>query len=288
MIKCSWTGRVLGRGTFGTVLEMKSGEKLYAGKAYNEIPRSKKEFIVRLFGELAILKQVDHPNIVQSVGITFDATHSPIILMECMHITLQEYVLDIKQTVSLAKKLKLLHDVANGLLFLHTHNPTIIHRDLTATNVLLDSTLSVAKISDFGNARLLDLTSGHTPLSSEPGTLQYMPPEVFHEAGLSYDTSLDVFSFGHLILFTVIQKIITHLPGPTYADDHGIHGRSELDRRECYVTEGHQTMGRTHPLIILMERCLHNIRNRRPSTNNLVDTLSHVVSYNNPIDSPQL
>ena len=209
---------------------MRSGDNFYAGKMYNDIPRSKCQFITKLYGELLILKKIDHPNIVQSVGITFDADRSPIVLMECMKITLQEYLLNEHPTAPLVKKAKLLHDVAKGLQFLHSHTPTIIHRDLTANNVLLDASFSVAKISDFGNARLLELTSGCTPLSSQPGTLHYMPPEAFD--GEDYDSSLDVFSFGHLMLFTILQEIPGRLLGATYVDHSGTQGRSEIERRK--------------------------------------------------------
>lgn len=275
MIDCCWTGGVLGRGSFGTVLEMRSGDKFYAGKMYNDIPRSKRQFITKLYGELLILKKIDHPNIVQSVGITFDADRSPIVLMECMKITLQEYLLNEHPTAPLVKKAKLLHDVAKGLQFLHSHTPTIIHRDLTANNVLLDASFSVAKISDFGNARLLELTSGCTPLSSQPGTLHYMPPEAFD--GEDYDSSLDVFSFGHLMLFTILQEIPGRLLGATYVDHSGTQGRSEIERRNRYVVKAQQQLGSNHVMIVLMERCLHNLPTRRPSAQVMEDTLSHVV-----------
>lgn len=276
MVKCQWTGGVLGQGSFGTVLEMRSGDQLYAGKKYTEIPRSKRPFILKLYGELLILTKINHSNIVKSVGITFGTDCSPIVLMECMKITLQKYLLDKHPNAPVVKKAKLLHDVANGLKFLHNHSPTIIHRDLTATNVLLDETFSVAKISDFGNARLLDLTSGRTPLTSQPGTLHYMPPEVFE--GEDYDTSLDIFSFGHLMLFTINQEIPGHLLGATYADLSGIRGRSEIERRTTYIVKAHKQLGSRHAFIVLMERCLHNVPGKRPSAEVLVDTLSHVVS----------
>ena len=278
MIDCHWTGKVLGRGSFGTVLEMRSGEKFYAGKKYHDIPRSKRQFIIKLYGELLILRTINHPNIVQSVGITFDvADHSPIVLMECMKITFQEYILNKHPSATLDRKAKLLCDIANGLQFLHSHTPTIIHRDLTTNNVLLDASFSVAKISDFGNARLLDLTSaGCTPLSSQPGTLNYMPPEVFDAE--DYDSSLDVFSFGHLMLFTIIQEIPGRLLGATYVDHNGTQGRSEIERRNRYVVKSHQQLGRNHVLILLMERCLDNLPKRRPSAEVLVKTLSHVAT----------
>ena len=280
MTDCYWTGRILGKGSFGTVLEMKSTSsgELYAGKQYHDIPRSRQHFIDRLCGELLILKNINHPNIVQTVGITFDADQSPIVLMECMRTTLQAHILDkqVFPTLSVAYKAKLLRGVASGLDYLHQCRPIIIHRDLTATNVLLDSSLEVAKLSDFGNARMLDLTFTSTPISSQSGTQPYMPPEVMEDA--CPDGSFDVFSFGHLMLLTITGEIPALL-GATYVDERGsLQGRSELDRRSKYVIKCQRQLGENHILNRLMIGCLHNLPQKRPPANDLVKTLEYVVS----------
>jgi hypothetical protein len=108
-----------------------------------------------------------------------------------------------------------------------------------------------------------------------------MPPEVM-EAG-DYNSSLDVFSFGHLMLFTIIGEVPGSLLGPTYSDLDGIRGRSEIDRRRKYVVKSQKQLGQTHPLNILMEGCLRNVPSKRPSTEVLVQTLCHVMS-NEEID----
>ena len=98
----------------------------------------------------------------------------------------------------------MLEDVSRGLLYLHNHTPQIIHRDLTAKNVLLTSFL-VAKVTDFGNSRIVNLQPDQLArtLSRLPGTLVYMPPEALSSSS-RYGPSLDVFSFGHLALFTLV------------------------------------------------------------------------------------
>ena len=102
----------------------------------------------------------------------------------------------------------MLEDVAWSLLYLHTHDCKIIHRDLTAKNVLLTSSL-VVKITDLVNARIVNLQPGQLAqtLSQLPGTLVYMPTEALTAAS-RYGPSLDVFSFGHLALFTLTQARI--------------------------------------------------------------------------------
>ena len=78
-------------------------------------------------------------------------------------------------------------------------------RDLSAKNVLLNSAM-VAKISDLGNARIVNLQPGQLAqtLSRLPGTLVYMPPEAFHSTS-HYGPRLDIFACGHLALFTITQ-----------------------------------------------------------------------------------
>ena len=97
--------------------------------------------------------------------------------------------------IPMALKRSMLENVARGLLYLHNHNPRVIHRDLTAKNVLLTESF-VAKITDFGNSRIIvNLQPSHLArtLSRLPGTLVYMPPEAL-QASSRYGPSLDVFS----------------------------------------------------------------------------------------------
>ena len=76
-------------------------------------------------------------------------------------------------------------------------------------------------------------------MTSLPGTLEYMPPEAVG-GSVTYDPSLDVFSFGHLSLFTITQTPVRPLPS-TYTDSRGdVHGRSEVKRREQFVEKAEQ------------------------------------------------
>ena len=91
----------------------------------------------------------------------------------------------------------MLEDVARGLLYLHKHNPQIVHRVLTARNILLTSL--VAKITDLGNSRI-SMLPGET-MTRLPGTLTYMPPEALQtdaRYGHSIDTYLLIWSSWNL------------------------------------------------------------------------------------------
>ena len=166
------------------------------------------------------MAEMRHPHIVQFMGLCYlEGSALPVLVMEKLDSSLDD-LLETSPGLPLALKLSLLTDVTQGLLYLHTHNPPIVHRDLSARNVLLTSSL-VAKISDLGNARIVNLQPGQLArtLTRVPGTLAYMPPESFDE-GSRYGPQLDIFSFGHLALYTLTQV-------------RGIEGRRQTDLYKC-------------------------------------------------------
>ena len=153
------------------------------------------------------MSDLRHPNITQFLGVCFlPNCQLPVLLMERLDGSLDD-LLEMVPNIPLALKCSMLEDVSRGLLYLHNHTPPIIHRDLTAKNVLLTSYF-MAKITDLGNSRIVNLQPGQLArtLSQLPGTLVYMPPEAL-SAPSCYGPSLDVFSFGHLTLFTLLQVI---------------------------------------------------------------------------------
>ena len=179
----------------------------------------------KVCGEVITMLQLSHPNIVQCKGVALlpDQSPLPVLLMERLVTSLHAYLLNLDNSdLPLETKVSFLLDTAKGLDYLHSRTPAIIHRDMTATNVLLTSELT-AKITDFGNSRMLDLDPNTTPttFTTIHGTLEYMPPEAQGVTAQGFNKmfypSLDVFSFGHLSLFTVTQTQVTLLP-PTFTD----------------------------------------------------------------------
>ena len=155
-----------------------------------------------------IMSEIRHPNITLFIGLCFlDNSQLPLLVMERLEGSLDDLLENVPH-IPLALKRSILEDVSRGLLYLHKHDPQIIHRDLTAKNVLLTSSL-VGKITDLGNSRIVDIQAGQLAqtLSRNPGTLVYMPPEALTTAS-RYGPSLDIFSFGHLGLFVGLQVSI--------------------------------------------------------------------------------
>ena len=126
------------------------------------------------------------------------------LIMECVSSDMDKF-LEVHPNIPLPLKLTLLLDVSYGLVYLHECNPPIVHRDLTAGNVLITDKCE-AKIADLGMAKIMDtharLAASHT---QTPGQMFYMPPEALKEKA-SCTPKLDIFSFGHLSLYVANQE----------------------------------------------------------------------------------
>ena len=204
------TGKKLGSGAYGSVEELEINGTICAGKRVHEILLEEgnadvQNLVQKYVEECHLLSNMRHPHIVQFIGLCFLPDASlPLLIMERLLTSLDD-LLENTPDIPLSLKRSILADVSKGLMYLHSHNPPIIHRDLSAKNVLLNSSM-VAKISDMGNSRIVTIEPHRLAktLSRIPGTLVYMPPEAF-ERPSRYGPSLDSFSFGNLALYTMIQ-----------------------------------------------------------------------------------
>ena len=280
--KATPTGRELGSGTYGSVIELTSARETVAGKVFRMSSTVRLQAVAnRVCGELIMMTQLHHPNIVQCKGVSLLMDQPlPVLLMERLMSSLHAYLLHPDNSnLPVERKVCILRDTASGLDYLHSHTPAIIHRDLTAMNVLLDSELR-AKIADFGNSRIMNLDPESSPetLTSLPGTLEYMPPEA-QGGSVTYDPSLDVFSFGHLSLFTITQTPVRPLLPPNYPDSSGrLLGRSEVKRHEKFVEAAEQLLSENQSLVVLMKLCLHNNPAQRPRTGELLTRLQEMLT----------
>ncbi len=171
-----------------------------------------RETVDRYQQECQLMAGLRHPNITLFLGLCFlEGSELPLLVMERLEMSVDD-LLECAPNIPLQVKISILTDTGSGLVYLHSRRPPIIHRDLTARNILLTSSLT-AKITDMGNSRMVTLKPAQLAqtLSKNPGTTVYMPPEALSESH-RYGPSLDVFSFGHLALYIltqVKQKLIT-------------------------------------------------------------------------------
>ena len=272
------SGRELGRGSYATVLELDyMGLKCAGKKIHGELllQGDASYAVVRFQEECRLLSQVRHPNIVQFLGIYFfQQETAPILVMEFLPTNLTSCI---EQYGILPKEVSytILHDVAIGLCYLHSQTPPIIHRDLSSNNVLLTPNMN-AKISDLGVARILSLTPlQFSRMTQTPGTPAYMPPEVM-VANPKYDTSIDIFSFGVMIIHVLSGQWPEPQIGPNKIDPETerLVPVSEAERRETFL----DSIGRNHPLMDLIITCIDNNHKRRPSASSAVKQLTEMVS----------
>ena len=192
---------------------------------------------------------------------------------------LYAYLMDPQnQTFPFIRKALILRDVASGLMYLHERRPALVHCDLTSKNVLLTAELT-AKIGDFGTGKIMDLDPEATPdtHTTQPGTLGYMPPEAM-TGRAQYDTKIDIFAFGHLTLFAILQTQIPLLPA-TYLNEQGsLRPRSEVMRRQKSIDKASKMLGENCPLVDLLRRCLHNSPGQRHCANEILAKIEGVIS----------
>ena len=171
-----------------------------------------------------------------------------------------------KPNVSFKRRVSILYDVAEGLSYLHSRNPPVVHRDLSPNNVLLKHLplLPVAKIADLGVAKILNFDGkiSKSYQTKVPGTSDFMPPETFVEKP-QYGISLDVFSYGGIMLHTINGK----WPTPTPLTDFDlvtrqVIGFSEVERRQKHLDK---MRGEAEVLRPLVQACLDNDPVKRPS-----------------------
>ena len=262
------TGELLGSGSYGDVLEVEYKGRKCAAKIYRSEKQSK------LVQEYEIGGKIKHPNIVLHLGICKLANDGRCgILMEKMNVNLSWYIEghdDIN--IPLFQKLQVLLHIAQGLDYLQNHRPVIIHGDLSATNILLDSK-GVAKIGDFGNSCTVDFGATPKVMTSKPGTRIYMPPEVLEDD--VYNEKLDIFSFGHLAIYTIIQHQLYPLKKRRHKGPENYGVRREVERRQIYIEEMRTKLGNAeHHFVTIIAGCLQDEPDRRPTSLNILQVLT--------------
>ena len=206
--------------------------------------------------ECVLLSQMKHTNIVEFIGVHYGHDQYDLtLLMERLSTDLHKYLIR-QPDISLSQKVSILHNVSSGLLYLHEHS--VIHRDLSAANILLSSSLQ-AKIADLGVSRVIDHTLSE--LSNIPGTLAYMPPEALRDRAV-YNESLDIFSYGVIALFAAIQEFpeFCYDRVPDAVDGKG---EGEIYKRRVWIEK---MKTRQPELLSLVLWCLRDGPLYRPST----------------------
>ena len=293
------TGVRIGAGAYGSVEEVAVPGAVCAAKKIHEvfldrsdIPESEvRKSAAQFVRECQLMSTLRHPNIVQFLGVCFlPGSRLPALVMERLLTSLHD-LLDPetdtppppdapKPFFPLSLKCSILHNVACGLAYLHERSPPIIHRDLSARNVLLNSGM-VAKIADLGVARIVPRIRVAATMTKAPGAGVYMPPEALEDkpqdeeeevSKAKYGSSIDIFSFGVVAIFTLCQTFPSSLLAPNYREGRQHKARTELERRERYMRMIYRQLREKHPLLQMIEGCL-DFPEDRPSIRELLRLL---------------
>ena len=263
-----------GSGAYGAVYEVTVNDVRCIAKRLHDIlvneevsSRERASIQEKFRQECILLSRLRHPNVVHFVGVHYGQHPGDLsLVMERLHTDLGKFLDSHPAQIPLSIKLSILLDISYGLLYLHSHLPPIVHRDLSANNILLTKDLR-AVIADLGVSKLLNLQQQTKKLTKAPGTLYYMPPEALKEVPV-YDVSLDAFSFGHLSLYVANQEF-PNVYEITMTQLVVQQQTIQISRRRRAIDE----LGEDHCLYPIIIRCLQDLPERRPTTAEINSTL---------------
>ncbi|KAM6551346.1 hypothetical protein CsatB_001154 [Cannabis sativa] len=193
----------IGEGGFGPVYkgQFPDGTAIAVKQLSSGSRQGNREFL----NEIGMISCLQHPNLVKLHGCCIEADQLMLVYEYVENNSLARALFDsrFQLTLNWSTRHKICIGIARGLAFLHEESRLkIVHRDIKATNVLLDGDLN-PKISDFGLARLDE--EGKTHISTKiAGTIGYMAPEYALWGRLTYKA--DVYSFGVVVLEIVSGK----------------------------------------------------------------------------------
>ncbi|KAL6597874.1 hypothetical protein ACP70R_046679 [Stipagrostis hirtigluma subsp. patula] len=193
----------IGQGSNGTVYKavLPGGNEVAAKRLF----LNTKQCIDQFFNEVDVISQVRHKNLVKLLGCSVDGPESFLIYEYHFNRSLDLFIFadDQNKHLDWQQRFDIILGIAEGLCYLHEDSETrIIHRDIKASNVLLDQKLK-PKITDFGLARVLCRDRTHLT-TGIAGTVGYMAPEYIVHGHLT--EKADVYSFGVLVIEIVTGK----------------------------------------------------------------------------------
>ncbi|KAG2140420.1 kinase-like domain-containing protein [Suillus cothurnatus] len=268
------TKDLIASGAYGIVYKCEwrrpSGSIEVAVKAFTHRADCTSEQDLRRFRrETAIWAHLIHDNIVTLYGTTegFGPT-TALVSRWFPYGTLFRLITDQGATLTIKSKLKLLHGIASGLYYLHSHSFPIVHGDITSSNVLVDLKDGEYKacLTDFGLSNVL---CGHLKdrlieaSTVRPGAIRWAAPELLRLRDIPSDikptTQNDMYSFGR-VMFHLLTLIVPWHDIEDYKVIQKIQKGEDIPRPEVSEATSDVTDARWN----LIEKCWSNFPSARP------------------------
>ncbi|GLU23083.1 hypothetical protein SLE2022_391150 [Rubroshorea leprosula] len=281
------SNNMLGQGGFGPVCKgtLADGQEI----AVKRLSKSSGQGMVEFKNEVILIAKLQHRNLVKLLGCCIQGDEKMLIYEYMPNKSLDYFIFDQtkKALIDWQRRLHITGGIARGLLYLHQDSRLrIIHRDLKASNVLLDKNMN-PKISDFGLARMFlgDQTEART--KRVVGTYGYMSPEYAVDGHFSIKS--DVFSFGVIVLEIISGKKNRGFHHPDH--NHNLLGhvwRLWMEERALEVMD---TMLGDSYTVSKVLRCIHVALlcvQKRPEDRPDMSSVVLMLGSENPLPQPKL
>ncbi|GLT55292.1 hypothetical protein SLA2020_284290 [Shorea laevis] len=228
------------------------------------------EDLERLYCEIHLLKTLKHNNIMKFYTSWVDSAKRNINFVTEMFTsgTLRQYRLKHKRVNIRAVK-HWCRQILKGLLYLHSLNPPVIHRDLKCDNIFINGNQGEVKIGDLGLAAILRKSHAAHCV----GTPEFMAPEVYEE---EYNELVDIYSFGMCILEMVtFEYPYSECTHPAQIYKKVISGKKPESLYKVKDPEVRQ----------FVEKCLATVSRRLPARELLKDPFLQIDDYGSKLSS---
>ncbi|KAJ7951785.1 putative Receptor protein kinase [Quillaja saponaria] len=196
----------LGEGGYGPVYKGKltDGQEI----AIKRLSQSSGQGLEEFKNEAQLIAKLQHRNLVRILGFCIEREERILVYEYMSNKSLDFYLFGIdsnkKKLSNWKRRFRIIEGIVQGFVYLHNYSRlTVIHRDLKASNILLDDEMN-PKISDFGMARIFKSKESVEKTRRVVGTFGYMSPEYVTSGVISI--KIDIFSYGVLLLEIVSGK----------------------------------------------------------------------------------
>lgn len=229
---------------------------------------------------MLILSQINHKNIIKLLGCCLEVEVPMLVYEFVPNGTLFELIHGKNQglQISFSTLLRIAHEAAEGLHFLHSYaSPPILHGDVKTANILLDENY-MAKVTDFG-ASILAPSDKEQFVTMVQGTCGYLDPEYMQTCQLT-DKS-DVYSFGVILIEILTGQVPLKLEGPAIQRSlssvflSAMKGNN-LDSVLVSDIKGQESMELIGGLAELAKQCIDMCGANRPSMKEITDELGRL------------